>query len=331
MRTFFRTVSKETVESNLSKTTEMNLFLKQVKKECATTFKKNESPYAIIISEDNLKTLDMGNISLMFQTISLNRQASNEFTINNYTVITKLNNIDISDKYYYTQTKENTDIVLYLTKDKVILIKNGKYINEEHIFFTKEEYQEYDQKPTVDKLNEILEKYTEELKEDKSILKSFFVDDATIERNNFHKNTLVHNVVHIMAVNLARFLSKTMKEDFKCSKLLNRDNIIYTEDSTGSLVCLEVNSLGAHLQLDATSVKENNEKIETALLHKTINQIKDFISQIISELNKRIKLFKLVIFDARNECNDLPCLITNPINVNGTNLSMYDNLKIQNW
>ena len=166
------------------------------------------------------------------------------------------------------------------------------------------------------------------MKDDSSIMKTFFVDDVTINKNNLSRNTLIKMHLELMIINLSKYLSRNMKENFNYGKLHNRDNVIYTEDENGSLICLEINCLGSYLNSDGISVTNcANEKINT-ILNEHINLIKDFIEHIINEVKRNINFVKLVIFDARDNKQDFQFAQLHQIDK--TNFSVFNSIKLEN-
>lgn len=329
IRNFFSNKNKQEIESNLQKTTEMNILLKNIKINCKEIFQDDYS-YVITIKEDDLKALNIENINNLFNTIKINKESSNEFKINSHlTVINTINNNELNESYYKIQTSQNNDIVYFITSEKIVIIAKGKRLDQEHLFFTEEEMIKYSMKPSVNELDKILSVYGKDLNNDKSKIKSFFIDDVTIQRNQFSKNTLKREHLDLMLISLSKFLSVTMKEDFICGKFFGRDNIIYTEDNEGKIVCIEINCFGEYLNLDGiTTTKDSNDSMIKSL-NEHISSIKSFIIETISELKKTVDLFKLVIFDASENFVELR-VEEHFKKINNTNFSVYSSIKLNN-
>ncbi|MCT7508506.1 hypothetical protein [Aliarcobacter cryaerophilus] len=330
IRTFLETKNTNVLKSNLLKTPEMNLFIKTIDNKCKEILESNKAPYLISIKLDDLKTLNLDNIDEMFKTIQLNIKSSkNEFKINNQaSVISSNYNLDFTKEYYKRATERNAEIIFFITERGISLIKNGIELDDEHLFFTEEDFILYNQKPNINEIDSVLIKYNQDLKDDSSIMKTFFVDDVTINKNNLSRNTLIKMHLELMIINLSKYLSRNMKENFNYGKLHNRDNVIYTEDENGSLICLEINCLGSYLNSDGISVTNcANEKINT-ILNEHINLIKDFIEHIINEVKRNINFVKLVIFDARDNKQDFQFAQLHQIDK--TNFSVFNSIKLEN-
>ena len=333
IRSFLEGKTDTNITESLSKTTEMSLFLNAIKEHCLSLLSIDDSSYSIVIDEEELKKINLENLDRLFETISTNRKITsiNEFTLNSESNVIKMsNNLEQNVDSYKSHSSCNSDVVFFITKEKIVIITKGKLLNDGHVFFTSEDIVEYNQKPTIEHLDQVLIAYESELHSDKSMIKSFFVDDVTINSNSFPKNTLVRDSKDLVATSLSKYLSKNMKEDFKYGKLYNRDNIIYTEDSFGSLVCLEIDCLGTVLNLDGKSTTQFSLNDENTRISQNIDSIKIFINHAIDSLKKTIKLFKIVIFDAREEVSDLSSFSSFPMSIKEADFAIYNSINLSN-
>lgn len=196
------------------------------------------------------------------------------------------------------------------------------------MFFTEEDVKTYNQKPSIKDIDSVLIKYNQDLQDDSSIMKTFFVDDVTLAKNNLAQNTLVKKHLELMNINLSKYLSRNMKEDFKYGKLYGRENIIYTEDDNGSLICLEINCLGSYLNSDGISVTNYVSERINSILNEHIHYIKDFIDYIINEAKRNIDFVRLVIFDARENKQDFE--FNQLLKIDKTKFSVFNRVILEN-
>lgn len=253
---------------------------------------------------------------------------SDDCVLNNYVVLNaELNIVNKTRDGKYQNSNDARKIYAELSHEYIVfLLQPHAMINYfidgedfgEGIFFTMDAYKSYEERKTIDYINELFDDYRQYLR-NRNNYNKFFISKAhllslkddlksTLEEKEFikeHKHLLENKPEDKFRDDLRMFLSNKLKASFLSKEYIlenfNRLDIYMLDESGNELYLIEVKWVG-------TSIHRQGKKIGTSFEEKDITP--DAVKQSVSYLKqlhneqKNIKLGYLAVFDARK--NDLP-------------------------
>jgi len=294
-----------------------------LKKSAITDFK------ILLIKYDQLETLPVDYYELLQRTLD-----SNDSVLNNYIIIdNKLNIISKTRDYRYTNSSDAHKLYISLSDEyAVFLIQPHARVSyflrgesfTESVFYTFEDYKKYEEKKSIDKIDDIFKEYREHLKV-RSIYGNFYVSKSHLHslrsdiKSKQNEDVFLQNHKHVLQnkpedrfrENLRLFLGSKLRANFLTKEYIlenfKRLDIYLLDENGIGLYLIEVKWVGV-------SVHQDGKKLGTEYSAKDINpaavsQSVDYLKQLHNE-GKPIMLGFLAVYDARKEnlpdtCQDI--------------------------
>ncbi|EKS7870925.1 hypothetical protein QCQ72_005996 [Bacillus cereus] len=202
------------------------------------------------------------------------------------------------------EISENGNCVFFFGKQGVDIFIKGDSITELNVFYNTEDLERYSEKKDISQIKEVFRSYQNNKLRKQHEYSRFFVDKGTINKLPFGSNILKNKPEKFMRDHLRDFLNERMCHTFKIEIELEaskREIDIYTEVD-GEFYFFEVKWLGQ-------SINENRDKISVkygdSRAREGVKQTLQYIEELVEVMNSNVKVGYLVIFDARDEKNEI--------------------------
>ncbi|MBX2991237.1 MAG: hypothetical protein KF749_08715 [Bacteroidetes bacterium] len=271
--------------------------------------RKTHVPFALVISEDDVSTLSIGDIAdrlaNLLDTVLLTH---NYIVISSQIASIESRQDDISDsneaRRLFTEMSKHGLCVFFVGDRRIIYFVQGNDFGD-GVFCTEKAIKAYLQKREISQIEEVIDEYRGRLKEQATYCK-FFVYKTTLKRLfppsqiPKRKNLLKNKPENTFRNDLLMFLKANIMGTFVFAKelLLESGNRldIWTYDQNGNYIIIEVKWIGQ-------SISQNEKKVGHTIGPKYIKE--EAVPQVLGyikearDLKFGVRSGYLVVFDAR--------------------------------
>lgn len=195
-----------------------------------------------------------------------------------------------------------TNYVFFFGENGITRFINGTAVEDNNIFYSREDQMRYFEKKDISKIDEVLNAYEKEYVSEQVNYMSFFADEAALHHVNDNitaRNVLKNKPEHFMRDQLLQYLNEHMQYTFTKEPELGqtkRELDIYF-DVKGELYFIEVKWLGVSLNSYGTGISTN---YTDARAREGVVQTLEYIEELLNTAEASLRHGFLTIFDARD-------------------------------
>jgi len=194
-------------------------------------------------------------------------------------------------------------LVFFFGEQGITRYINGRSIEDNNIFYSREDRMKYYEKKDISKLDEVIREYADKVVSQQVHYMYFFADNSSLRQINptfVSRNILKNKPEHFMRDHLTEYLKKSMRYTFSNEPELGqskRELDIYF-DVKGELYFIEIKWLGISINDMGTGLSKPYTDYRA---REGVTQSLKYIKELINTTETSLRCGCLAIFDARDE------------------------------